>query len=183
MSTEEEDKDPYKKEVDNWFDYFVPNFAAAVAEGHFPVKFTGLWEVGPWVKSHAEGENALRLWLSSPNGDEHSRRYAAEWLRREEARRADEWRAREIEVAASSAKAAKESARWTMVAAIFAGVGTFVTAGTSLYGIFNPPLVPASPPTQVFLLPTPPATIQAQTSRPRESNAAPSTSRLKPKVP
>lgn len=179
MSTEDEDANPFDKQASGLFEYLFPDFPAAVAEGHFPVKFAGMWEVGRWVRSHDQGEIALRLWLTRPEADENSKRYASEWLRREEARRADDWKAQELQAAQSAVKAAqlsaevaRRSAWWTMWAAIFAGVGMVATAGTSLYSIFNSPQQPFVAPPQVLLLPTAPEATKVDTSRPTRLEAA-----------
>ncbi len=127
-----------------WFKYYFPEPSGAMAHGRLTANFNSLEEVSVWVKAwneHGEnGELMLRIWLArEAEAEGVSRGIATVWLADAEARRASDHAANELRIAHSSAAAANRSANWTMVAALFAALGTAITALATIWGLVKSP--------------------------------------------
>lgn len=127
-----------------WFNYYFPQPVASMAHGRLMAKFASFDEVTQWVDGFSEhgedGELLLRIWISREDeAEEPSRRIARIWLSQREMERTSTHAAQELKIAQTSAYAAKKSALWTMVAALAAAAGTFVTAIVAIYGLVQYP--------------------------------------------
>lgn len=146
-----ENRKTFKTEPGSWFEYFFPDVPAAVAEGRLPAKFTSLDDVGTWVHSHGmSGEPALRMFLTSPDFDADSKRFASVWLQQAEADRVDRRAQEQLQVARNAADAAARSASWTMWAAVAAAIGSIASLFGVAFTVLSDPPEP-----KVFLLAAP----------------------------
>ncbi|MEQ6309896.1 hypothetical protein ABN448_21960 [Delftia acidovorans] len=136
----DQDKVSVEAKKPSWFNHFHPNPTGSMAAGRLGAEFTSLDQVEAWVNGYGDlGEWQLNIWLDRGDGDEISQRLARAWLEQTRERRANERLERELGIAQRAADSAEKSARWTMYAACIAAVGTAITAGVAVCGMFQQP--------------------------------------------
>src|SRR6185312_14757927 len=109
--------------------------------------FREMREVSEYADAHG-GANSIRIGLAAGIwADDRSVKFANEWLRHIEAVEAAEAQRAALDASVRSAEASKDSARWTMIAAIIAAVSTLLSLAQALLPLFKHESI--TPPPQI----------------------------------